>query len=84
MTYEHKDMSGSAFSNRKKSEPTHADLTGDGRIFGKDVWINVWKKKDKNGDTWISFSFREKAPKGDNARPAQASVKIADDTDLPF
>ena len=83
MAYEQKDMTGSAFKNRRKSDPKHADLTGDAKIFGRDVWVNVWKKKDKNGDTYISVTFREKQPKLEEKRPEQ-SHNPADDLDTPF
>jgi hypothetical protein len=83
MTYEVKDMTGSAFRNKRKELQTHADLTGEAKIFGQDVWVNVWKKKDKNGDTYISFSFREKQPKPAQEAPRQAPASF-DDSDMPF
>lgn len=83
MAYEQKDMTGSAFRNKRKQEEKHADLTGDAKIFGRDVWVNVWKKKDKNGDTFISLSFREKEARMDDARPAPKRQAV-DDTDIPF
>lgn len=84
MAYETKDMTGSAFRNKRKEMQTHADLTGEAKIFGRDVWVNVWKKQDKNGDTYISMSFREKQPKAEQAAPRQALPASLDDTDMPF
>lgn len=83
MAYEQKDMTGSAFKNRRKADPKHADLTGDAKIFGRDVWVNVWKKKDKNGDTYISYTFREKQPPLEDKRPAPKQETV-DDSDMPF
>ena len=81
MAYETKDMTGSAFRNKRKEMQTHADLTGEAKVFGRDVWVNVWKKKDKNGDTYISFSFREKQPRQERAPAPQQSY---DESDMPF
>lgn len=83
MAYEQKDMSGSAFRNKRKEQPNHADLTGDAKIFGRDVWVNVWKKKDKNGDTFISFSFREKEARMEPSRP-EPKPQVMDDDEMPF
>ncbi len=83
MAYEVKDMSGSAFMNRRKTEDRHADLTGEAKIFGRDVWVNVWKKKDKNGNTYISFGFREKEARMEEKRP-EPKPQIVDDSDMPF
>ena len=58
--YEHKDNSGTFRKNDRKEKETHADLRGDGKMFGKNVWINVWMKKDKNGNPYYSMSIREK------------------------
>ena len=60
MAYETKELSGSMFKNRRKEKDTHPDLTGEAKIDGKLYWVSGWKKTDKNGDTWISFAFKEK------------------------
>jgi hypothetical protein len=84
MAYETKDMTGSAFRNKRKEMQTHADLTGEAKIFGRDVWVNVWKKKDKNGDTYISIAFREKQPKTAQEAPRQDARISLDDDEMPF
>lgn len=84
MTYEIKDMTGTAFMNKRKSEPNHADLTGEAKIFGRDVWVNVWKKKDKNGNTYISFSVKEKQQKSFEEPARQNRQPVIDDGDMPF
>jgi len=71
MAYEVRDMSGSVFKNKKKASDKSADMTGSARIFGRDVWINCWVKTDKNGEKWISFSFKEKEEKSEPAPPRQ-------------
>jgi|DEB3_MinimDraft_2_1074329.scaffolds.fasta_scaffold05149_2 hypothetical protein len=80
MAYERKDNSGAAFKNRKKERETHADLTGDALIDGKDFWVNVWKKTDKNGDTFISLAFKPKGEK--SAAPLERKEELSDE--IPF
>jgi hypothetical protein len=63
MAYEQKDGSGSLFPNTKKEQDTHADYKGDVKIDGVGYWINGWKKKDKNGNPYLSLSIKPKQPK---------------------
>lgn len=81
MAYELRDMSGSAFKNNRRDRDTSPHMTGSAKLFGKEVWVNVWKKTDKNGETWISFGFKEKEqkPQQDNQPTSEA---ISDD--IPF
>ncbi|KPK13980.1 MAG: hypothetical protein AMJ56_00605 [Anaerolineae bacterium SG8_19] len=85
MAYEVRDLSGSIFKNRNKQNEKSADMTGSARIFGRDVWVNAWVKTDKNGEKWISMSFREKEQKPEydqrEERPAPAAK---DNSDFPF
>ena len=67
MAYEQRPNSGSVFKNKRRRNDNDAAYTGDALIDGKSYWINCWPKKDKNGDTWMSFSFREKQPRGEGA-----------------
>lgn len=85
MAYEMKDMSGSAFHNNRRDRETSPDLTGSALIHGKEHWVNMWLKTDKNGNTWVSFNLKEKetrqAPtKKQDDRP---TGEILDDT-IPF
>jgi hypothetical protein len=55
MAYEMRAGSGSAFKNRDRKEDWHADFRGkvmlpDGSVHYLDVWV----KKTKNGDDWVS------------------------------
>lgn len=70
MAYEQRDMSGSSFPNDKRQKDTHAHYTGNGMIFGREVWINVWIKNTKDGREYLSFSFKEK----EGAMPAERPV----------
>jgi uncharacterized protein (DUF736 family) len=60
MSYEQKDNSGSLFKNARKEKDTHPDYNGSVRINGVDMWISSWLKKDKNGNTYMSLSFKPK------------------------
>jgi hypothetical protein len=88
MAYEKRDMSGSVFRNRDKRSETHSDFTGDCLIEGQEYWMNCWEKKDKNGNSFFSFSFKKKQPRGDTSEPAKTqskhSIEDIDDRDLPF
>jgi len=68
--FEQRDNSASAFVNTRKQSDTHADLTGKARVEGKDFWINIWKKKDKNGNTWLSMSFKPMEGHGEENQDA--------------
>jgi hypothetical protein len=85
MAYEVRDMSGSVFKNTRKTSEKSADMTGAGRLFGRDVWINCWVKTDKNGEKWISFSFKEKekrSDRGSSPEPRREAPPAKDD--FPF
>ena len=83
MAFERKDFSGAAFKNRKKEQPNHADLNGDCMVAGVEYWVNAWKKVDKNGDTFISLSFK---PKNGSAKKVESNAPLSQtlDDDIPF
>lgn len=57
---EKRDNSGVLFKNTKKEKDTHADYEGNCTVNGQEMWMNAWLKKDKNGSTFMSFSFKPK------------------------
>jgi hypothetical protein len=81
MAYEIKNNTGTAFKNKRKEADTHADYTGEGLVNNEPVWLNLWVKKDKSGNTYFSMSFRPK--KAQEAKPAQPSNKEVEN-DCPF
>jgi hypothetical protein len=88
MAYEMKDMSGSAFHNSRRDRETSPDLTGSALIHGKEHWVNMWLKTDKNGNTWVSFNLKEKEtrqapPKQQPVRDDRPTAQIISD-DIPF
>jgi hypothetical protein len=87
MAYEQKDMTFSAFKNKRKEKKEHADLTGTMLIEGKEYWVNIWKKTDKNKDTWLSGSIRPKVKnETKEAPPSRQAQKEAWDesSEIPF
>lgn len=85
--YEQKDMTFQAFKNKKKEQKTHADLTGTALIDGKEYWVNIWKKTDKNGDTWLSGSIRPKVKNEEKKAPPSHETQKADwqdESEIPF
>jgi uncharacterized protein (DUF736 family) len=64
MSYEQKDNSGSLFKNTRKEKDTHPDYTGSALVNGVPMWLSAWIKRDKNGNAYMSCSFK---PKDENA-----------------
>ena len=90
MSYEQKDNSGSLFKNTRKEKDTHPDYTGSALINGVPMWLSAWIKRDKNGNVYMSCSFK---PKDENAMAglrndlsAPRKPSAADDIDdsIPF
>ena len=84
MAYEIRPNSGSAFKNKRRRTETDAAYTGECLIDGKEFWINCRPKKDKNGDTWLSFWFNEKKPRQQEEQSYQAPARDPDDDQIPF
>lgn len=89
--YQQRDNSGSLFTNKRKERETHPDFTGKLKIgldlleaihSGEEVQISGWKKKTKNGDTWLSLSVQAVRKKED-APPRQQQARL-DDEEAPF
>ena len=81
MSYEQKDNSGSLFKNDRKEKDTHPDRTGSALIGGVAYWVSGWVKQDKNGNPWMSLSFKPKEAKAERA--AKSTRDDMDDT-IPF
>lgn len=75
-----RDNSGVLFVNNRKEKETHSDMTGTGIVFGVEVYVNGWYKRDKNGKQYLSWSIKEKEAKKETKEP----VANTQDNDLPF
>jgi len=84
MAYERKEGQGSIFGNQNKTTDAHPDFTGDALWRGEVIRIALWKKRDKNGKTWLSVKISEPYKKEEGQeKPKQAPLPAIDD-DLPF
>ena len=68
--------SGALFDNSRKTTANHPDFNGSLDVGGVQYWISGWKKKDRNGNTFVSLSVNPKdqqqqAPAPRQAPPAQ-------------
>lgn len=83
---EKRDNSGVLFKNSRKEKDTHADYEGNCTINGQEFWMNAWLKKDKNGNTFMSFAFKpKKLPAEQTKQPAFEDRKADDFADqIPF
>jgi hypothetical protein len=100
--FKHKPNSGSAFRNRRKERDSQADLTGDviievdcphcGKLVHFDMWLNIWRKVDRNGDEWFSTAFNPRRPRAEGEKPTPKKIEYpkgsdtgkAIDDDIPF
>jgi hypothetical protein len=95
--WETKDLSGSAFPNRRKMKDTHADYVGEARVPAPGLyWMNIWAKTTKGGEVYLSVTFNPKEEKGASSSmkvevktnsviPAQPVQQAAiDDDSIPF
>lgn len=91
MAYEMKAGQGSAFKNRDRKEDWHADFRGkvmlpDGSVH----YLDVWTKKTKDGDPWVSVKVGNQVlPKQDEHNAAKSNgyqpVKTVDlKDDIPW
>lgn len=83
MAYEMKNNSGSLFINNRKEKPNHPDRTGKAMVGGIEFYVSGWLKETKNGEKWLSLSFKpvdEQQPQGGSSQ----QVGSDDSGDVPF
>lgn len=97
-SFEQRDNSGVLFKNDRREKDTHPNYKGNARVDGVDYFFDVWVKTDKNGNKYMSASFKRKekqsAPVPDRQQqardgyrdrattPKQPDVAPKDDDDL--
>lgn len=88
MAYELRNNTGSIFKNGYKEKPGQPDMKGNAMIDGKEYWVSVWVKKDKNSQDWFSFAVTEKdqnKPVMDNTSAGRDDApKTIDDDNIPW
>lgn len=82
MAYEQRDNSGSMFKNNRKENERQADMTGSIMVDGTEYWLNAWRKVDKNGNPWYSFSVKKKESRQGSSNPPPA--RNVPDDEIPF
>jgi len=75
MAFEQRDNSRSLWVNDRKTADNHPDRTGTVMVSGKLYFINGWLKKTKDGQPYLSLSFKPK----DDAIAADKSRAEMDD-----
>lgn len=86
MAYEHREGSGSLFTNHKKEEgSSQPDYRGDAMVGGVLVEIAGWKKQGNNG-TFLSLNIKPKQDRPEQKAPEtqKKTSYAAIDDDLPF
>lgn len=90
MAYELRDNSGSLFKNKRKEQENHPDSTGTVMVEGVEYFINGWTKVTKDGEKWVSLSFKRKDKQSEKAPDKQSTTTRGGprwdevDSDLPF
>lgn len=93
MAYELRNNSGSLFRNKRKEQENHPDSTGTVMVEGVEYFINGWTKVTKDGEKWVSLSFKRKdQQQGKQAEPDKRSATTRggakwdeiEDSPLPF
>lgn len=90
--YEHKENKGSLFKNKNKERDSQSDYKGTANVGGVQYWMNAWLNKDKNGDTYMGFTFNpieEKYRKQETQQTKETSqtngnAKPDYDDEIPF
>jgi hypothetical protein len=81
MAYEQRDLQGSLFKNKDKTEgDNRPNAKGSCMVAGVEYWVDAWTKKDKNGNPWQSLSFKQKEKQNGPKRPP----RVSDDDSTPF
>ena len=88
MAYEHREGSGSLFTNHKKEEgSSQPDYRGDAMVGGVLVEIAGWRRQG-NGGTFLSLNIKpkqEQRPQQEAPKPQASGSKFdALEDDLPF
>lgn len=80
-TYDN-NLTGALFKNDKAGNEKRPDYTGSAEIEGVHYWISSWIKEGKNGQKFMSLSFKPKEEKP-QGKPAN-NRRDEDDGQIPF
>lgn len=60
MAFEQKPESGSLFHNDRRDNENSPHHKGSALIGGAEYWVSGWNRTKKDGETWVSLSFKLK------------------------
>jgi hypothetical protein len=83
MAFEHKDNTGSLFRNKDRKTDKHPSHTGQGKVFGTEVWISGWVNETSDGSKFFSLKFQPKDEQKPKSREPGEDDDMGDD-DIPF
>ena len=80
---------GALFTAKEKKSDKSPDSTGQINVEGREYWISAWRKKDRNGQGYLSLAVQPKdkgqqSRGGTKAAPAPKSEAPELDDDIPF
>ena len=82
---EQKENAGVIFANNKKKSEISPDFYTKNKINGVLSLISIWKNKDKNCNTYLSYSIKPVDEEVKESVTYQGSKKNDDfDDDMPF
>lgn len=85
MGFEQKPGTGALFQNNRKEQDSHPDYTGNGLTpDGVAFDLAGWKKKDKNGNTFLSLSIKPPRERQEEQRSAPKPQTDDDFSSIPF
>lgn len=77
MAYELRNNSGSLFRTKERKSDNAPNLSGKVMVGGKTYYIDAWSKETRDGNKWLSLSFKEVKGAG------EAQGRKRDDDDGP-
>jgi len=85
MTDRKYDNSGIISKNKKKVDPKHPDITGQGMVDGVEMWIDGWQKSSDKGGIFYTLRFKPKEPKQPQGQAGGGRQQsFQEDDDMPF
>lgn len=87
MAFEQRDLSGSLFKNKRRTQQNHPDYTGQAKIGGVEYWVSAWLKEKSDGEKYMSLAYTPKDTQSTahHGNPPNKTSGLDDiDDDMPF
>ena len=82
MAFEHKQNSGSLFTNSKKDKDTQPDYTGTINIEGTLYQISAWNNEAKSGKKYLKLQVQ--LPYKTKEKEFESKPQKVNEDDMPF